>query len=65
MELIRFIIYCLNFKFNWSEHRLVKAEVAGSSPVSPDESNKYINSSPSRVSRNLPFLPAILSENDL
>lgn len=35
----------LGLQFNWSEHRPVKAEAAGSSPVSPDGSNKYINSS--------------------
>ena len=33
---------CLGLQFNWSEHRPVKAEAAGSSPVSPDgsKSNK-------------------------
>ena len=32
----------LGLQFNWSEHRPVKAEAAGSSPVSPDGSNKKI-----------------------
>ena len=31
----------LGLQFNWSEHRPVKAEAAGSSPVSPDGSNKH------------------------
>ena len=33
----------LGLQFNRSEHRPVKAEAAGSSPVSPDRFTKYIN----------------------